>query len=86
MAKMSHIRAIMAPETTDSQSFRVKSVNVMTLTNAKFMIDVESAGFSLPKMVGSIDGKNANWQTAITISCQLILQIYFDTHWAVVGA
>jgi hypothetical protein len=37
-------------------------------------------------MVGSIDGKNANWQTAITISCQLILQIYFDTHWAVVGA
>lgn len=76
-ANTAQIKAVIVPVATENHSCSVAIVAVIIVTMIEFRMLVESAGLSLPKIVGSIEGRNANWHRAITISCQLTRDLLF---------
>ena len=63
--------AIIAAVMDENQSCKVAKLTVIMLTITVFNTLVMNAGLSLPNKVGSIAGRNASWQNAITVSCHI---------------
>lgn len=69
MARTAHIRAISPAVVAANHSVSVAMVVAMTDTITAFMVLVTNAGLSGPVSVGTIEGINASWQKAKTVSC-----------------